>query len=104
MKRLGKFGVTLLMFLFSFLFFLYFMLPMDAVKQRVIAMVAPSLGPDMELSVNEMSTYRLTGLRMEGVTLFQKGGDRGGCQFSLDSRISIIISASAYPGQSLPSL
>lgn len=72
MKILGKIGFYCVIFFFSFLLFLYFMLPTDILKQRVIAMAAPILGADTELEIAELDTYHLTGLTMEGVVLSKK--------------------------------
>lgn len=76
MKILGKIGFYFLLFLASFLFFLYFMLPTDGIRQKVIAAAGPLLGPDTELEIEKLETYRLTGLAMEGVTLLRKIGGK----------------------------
>lgn len=76
MKILGKIGFYFLLFFISFLFFLYFMLPTDGIRQKVIAAAGPVLGADAELKIEKLETYRLTGLAMEGVTLFRKIGGK----------------------------
>lgn len=56
-------------FLFSYLLFVYWMFPMEALKSRLILSVEKMLGPDYQVSIAEMDTYRLTGASLEEMTI-----------------------------------
>lgn len=58
-----------LLFAGSFALFLYWMLPTEALKSRVVAEAEGQLGKNYRLEVEDLSTYWLTGVRMRGVVL-----------------------------------
>lgn len=59
------------LFLVTFLFFLYWMFPMHAVKNRIVHTVEGALGGAYQLKVEEVDTYWITGVELEEVVLSQ---------------------------------
>lgn len=56
-------------FLFSFVLFVYWMFPMDTLKNRLILAMEKGLGPDFQVTIEEMKTYRITGAALKEVTI-----------------------------------
>ncbi len=59
-----------LLFIFSFLFFIYWMLPMSAIKSRIIGGVESQLGPGFEIKIGEVKTSWLTGVKITDFAIF----------------------------------
>ena len=62
------------LFCVCFLFFVYWMFPMDALKDRVIAEMEKGLGPSYEVSIDTLNTRWLSGLKMKSFRLMKRDG------------------------------
>lgn len=70
MSRLLKFMAYFLLFVFSFIVFLYWSFPYDILKDRVTG----SLGGNYDITVEELSPYWFTGIDVSGVSVRSPGG------------------------------
>lgn len=71
MPKVLKFVLYGGIFLFSYFLFVYWMFPMGAIKSRLIVGIEKALGPDYQISIGTMSTYRITGARIQEISLFR---------------------------------
>lgn len=69
MPKLLKYILYIAVFFSSYLLFVYWMLPMETLKSRVILATEQALGPDFEVKVEKMKTYHLTGATLENITI-----------------------------------
>ena len=69
MSKVIKFFSLIVLFVFSFLFFLYWMFPTEAVKERVIREVEKNLGPGFEIAIHSMDIGLITGAKLHQVQL-----------------------------------
>lgn len=73
MSKFLKFILCVLLFVFSFVLFLYWSFPYEVLKDRAIG----SIGADYDISVKELSPYWFTGIDVSGVKVREpaaKGG------------------------------
>ncbi len=76
MPRALKFILYPLLFLFSFVVFLYWMFPYDAVKERVIGMIESGIGGDLEVNIDSLEPYWFSGVDLSGLTIAPPGGGK----------------------------
>lgn len=69
MPRALKFLLYVGVFFFSFILFVYWMLPVEPLKQRVISSLEKELGSDFQVKIEELGTYRITGASLENLTI-----------------------------------
>lgn len=58
-----------LIFIASFVFFVYWMFPMEAVQSRIINAMEDGLGPDYSVHIDSIGTYWFTGASLENLTI-----------------------------------
>ncbi len=56
-------------FVITFLLFTYWMLPVEAAKERVISTLEKQLGSSFQVEIEELDTYRLTGASLDNVVI-----------------------------------
>lgn len=77
MPRALQFILYPLIFLVSFVFFVYWMFPMESVKNRVITAIEQALGSGYAVQVEEIDTYWITGVKLKNLSVLkQVGGKR----------------------------
>lgn len=77
MSKAFKIIVYPLLFLFSFLVFLYWLFPYDVLKERITRAIEEQLGGGVEVDIQRLSPYWLTGVDVKGLTIAQAGGEKG---------------------------
>lgn len=76
MSKALKIIVYPLLFLMSFVLFLYWMFPYDVVKERITGAVEAQLGGGVEVDIQSMSPYWFSGIDIKGLTIGQGGADK----------------------------
>jgi type II secretion system protein N len=69
MPRILKFIAYLVLFVVSFLIFLYWMFPYDILKDRVASAIEEPLGRAVEVSIGELRPYYFTGVSISNLSL-----------------------------------
>lgn len=69
MPRPIRYALYVLSFVVSFLFFAYWMFPMEAVKGRIITSAEQALGPEYVVQIGKIKTHWLSGVRLENFTV-----------------------------------
>ena len=71
MPKLIKYLLYAGAFVGSFVLFVYWMLPMEAVKTRVIQSIETALGSNYSVKIKEVDTHWITGVNLEDVSILQ---------------------------------
>lgn len=74
MPKVLKYVVYPIVFIASFLVFLYWVFPYDILKDRVAAAIEGPLGGAVEVSINEIEPYYFTGVSISGLNLSTREG------------------------------
>lgn len=69
MPKALKYILYTAVFFFSFILFVYWMLPVETLKQRVILSLEKKLGSDYQVRIEDLGTYRITGISLENLTI-----------------------------------
>lgn len=68
-SKVLKIFLYIALFCFSYLLFVYWTFPMEALKSRLILGLEKGLGGAYQASIEEMDTYRITGASLQGLTI-----------------------------------
>lgn len=71
MKGPLKIIIYIIVFLFSFIFFVFWMFPVDSLRSKVAGLAEGFLGPSYQVEIGELDTYWLTGLELKEVNIYQ---------------------------------
>lgn len=74
-SKLVRFIACFALFVVSFVLFLYWFFPYDILKDRITGMIEQQAG-GLEVSINKLEPYWLTGVEVEGFSIGEPGGDR----------------------------
>lgn len=86
MPRLLKilfFGGVLIV---SFIIFLYWMLPLDPLKQRILSEVERKLGPEYQVKIGDIGTHWILGVRLEDISLSK----------SIDGKEAVLVKIDSF--------
>ncbi|MBI4126538.1 MAG: type II secretion system protein GspN, partial [Deltaproteobacteria bacterium] len=74
--KLVRFIGYLLLFVVSFVFFLYWSFPYDMLKDRLITAIEQQLGGDVAVSIDTFEPYYFTGVALEKLSLRLHEGEK----------------------------
>ncbi|MFH1652651.1 MAG: type II secretion system protein GspN [Pseudomonadota bacterium] len=85
MTKLFKFIGYALVFIVSFIFFVYLYFPFDSVSDRILDTAEKQLGGAIEIKVGKLQPYYITGVEIDDLNLFSTTGKEKGHLLQLDN-------------------
>lgn len=73
MSRLSKILIYPILFILSFVLFVYWMFPYDVLKDRAMSIAEARLGAGVEVDIKKLSPYWFSGVDIRGLTIRQRG-------------------------------
>jgi type II secretion system protein N len=77
MSKFLKFIMYVSVFVISFVVFLYWGLPYDVIKDRVLGMVEQQVGASYSVNIEKLSPYWFTGVEIKGLSIKKPGAGKG---------------------------